>query len=288
MVVALIIHGGAGEWSKEDYEKSMLFLKSIAKEGISMLRRGDSSLDVVEYLISLMEDSMIFNAGLGAVTQADGEARMDASIMTSDLRAGAVASVRRIKNPIKLARRVLEWGRHVLLVGEGAELFAWSLGFKPYLVRNEERIKKWMKNQAKYFGKTYGELIISSKEGDTVGAVAIDKGGTITAGTSTGGIVLSYPGRVGDTPLIGAGTYANAFAGASATGIGEYIIKICMSKSVVDKVKNGEEVTKASISVVKELEEIGGRGGIITLDKDGNCGFHYNTSYMPTVCEKYL
>jgi len=225
--------------------------------------------------VVVLEDNPLFNAGTGSTLNNLGNIEMDAAIMQGQsLRAGAVAAVSSVKNPIKLARRVMEDGRHVLLAGEGASLFARQLGFPECqtdaLVVEREK-KRW-----------------ASKHG-TVGCVAFDAKGDLAVGTSTGGIFDKLPGRVGDSPLIGCGTYADDYGAASCTGHGEAIIRLLLAKRAVDYLRQGAEPSTAANMAVGDLadERIGGTGGIILIDRWGKVGYARNTTHMPVCVIKF-
>jgi beta-aspartyl-peptidase (threonine type) len=276
---AIIVHGGA--WKiPEVVEKPCLEGVDIAaKLAMNSLLDDNSALGAVEVAVRCMEDNLIFDAGVGSVLNAEGEIELDAAIMDgSSLNAGAVAAVKNIRNPISLARRVMEKSNHVFLVGEGANKFATLEGFGKFdgLVVKRE-IDRWKKLREEY----KGTMKFSDKNG-TVGAVAIDSDGNIAAATSTGGIPFKLPGRVGDSCLIGCGLYAdNQGGGVSATGYGESIIKIALSKVVCELLGKGLTAQKAAEESIRRLErKINGRGGVIVLDKKGNIGISYNTPKM--------
>ena len=276
---AIIVHGGA--WKiPEDMEKPCLEgVEEAAKVAMNRLLDDNSALDAVEVAVKCIEDNPIFDAGVGSVLNTEGEIELDAAIMDGHtLDAGAVAAVRDIRNPISLARKVMENSNHVFLVGEGANKFAALQGFEKFdgpVVKKE--LERWKKLHEKYSG-----TMKFSAENGTVGAVAIDAYGNIAAATSTGGIPFKLPGRVGDSSLIGCGLYAdNKIGGVSATGHGESIIKIALSKVVCELLGKGLTVQKAADESVKRLErKIKGRGGVIVLDRKGNVGISYNTPKM--------
>ena len=229
----IVVHGGAGVMSGLSEERQQEIHKKIQEtvsQAYEILEKGGSSLDAVELAVSMLEDSPLFNAGRGSVYNSDEVQEMDASIMDGKNRlSGAVASVTSVKNPIKLARKVAEETEHVLLMGEGAERFAKDIGVdiveKDYFY-NEERLKR-LRNSKKKISK----LNESTDKIGTVGAVALDKNGNISAATSTGGMTNKMPGRVGDSPIIGSGTWAqNGVCGVSSTGHGEFFIKyqVCL------------------------------------------------------------
>jgi beta-aspartyl-peptidase (threonine type) len=276
---ALVLHGGAGNMNfqsvPEPYqEKFKHALDSALQLGLDVLKVGGASIDAVEVVIRCMEDNPLFNAGKGAVFTSEGKNELDASIMTGqDLNAGAVAGVTDIKHPISAARAVMEQSEHVMMAGHGASVFAEQAGLEmvdPSYFYTKNRFESYQKAVAK------------EKHG-TVGCVALDKAGNLCAGTSTGGMTNKKYGRIGDSPIIGAGTYANnATCGVSATGHGEYFIRwtVAHQISVLMQYK-GYDVERAAREVVeKTLVEEGGSGGVICLDKYGRPAMVTNTSGM--------
>jgi len=281
---AVVVHGGAWKIPKDLEKPCLEGVERAAKLAMDCLLDDNSALDAVEAAVKCMEDNPTFDAGVGSVLNAEGEIELDAAIMDGKtLNAGAVAAVRNIKNPISLARRVMEHSNHVFLVGEGANKFAKLQGFEKFdgLVVKRE-LERWKKLREKY----RGTMKFSDQNG-TVGAVAMDAQGNIAAATSTGGTPFKLPGRVGDSCLIGCGLYAdNLIGGVSATGYGESIIKIVLSKVVCELLGKGLTAQKAAEEGVKMLEKkINGRGGVIVLDKKGNVGIFYNT---PKMARAYL
>jgi len=284
----LVIHGGAGVVRKEmtpEKEKAVRAgLEKALQAGYSALKSGASSLDAVTRAIVVLEDDPNFNAGKGAVFNHDGRNELDASIMDgATLRAGAVANVHRIKNPIELARAVMEKSEHVMLIEEGAEKFAQSIGMHlvdPKYFYTEERWKAMQQALDEEKAKT-AEPGKTPHHG-TVGAVALDSKGNLAAGTSTGGMTNKRFGRVGDSPIIGAGTYADARCAVSATGWGEYYIRATAARDICARVEfRGDELKKAADEVVLGvIPKLGGDGGVIALDKDGNIAMPFNTDGM--------
>ena len=280
----IVVHGGAGVLSNLSTEKQLEIENKVKNTLISaykILENGGSSMDAVEFAVSEFEDSSLFNAGKGSVYNADEVQEMDASIMNGkDRSAGAVASVKTIKNPIKLARKVLEETNHILLVGEGAEIFAKNIGEtivdKSYFY-SEKNLKRLYKAKKKLITKN----IIEDRIG-TVGAVALDKDGNIAAATSTGGMTNKMPGRVGDTPIIGSGTWAqNDVCGVSSTGHGEFFIKYQVAKEVCTRMEYlNETLDKASSDIIQDLSKIDARGGVIAIDKNANISMPFNTDGM--------
>ena len=280
----IVVHGGAGVLSNLSTEKQLEIENKVKNTLISaykILENGGSSMDAVEFAVSEFEDSSLFNAGKGSVYNADEVQEMDASIMNGkDRSAGAVASVKTIKNPIKLARKVLEETNHILLVGEGAEIFAKNIGEtivdKSYFY-SEKNLRRLYKAKKKLITKN----IIEDRIG-TVGAVALDKDGNIAAATSTGGMTNKMPGRVGDTPIIGSGTWAqNDVCGVSSTGHGEFFIKYQVAKEVCTRMEYlNETLDKASSDIIQDLLKIDARGGVIAIDKNANISMPFNTDGM--------
>ena len=296
---AIVIHGGAGTILKSNMtdEKEAIYiakLKEAIKVGYRILENGGTSLDAVEKTINILEDSPLFNAGKGAVFTNNETNELDASIMTGhDLNAGAIAGVKNIKNPISAARIVMTNSNHVLLSGDGASEFAQEQGLEivdPEYFYTEkrfqslQRIKEKEKVKLDHDGKSafYNEEIKDSKYG-TVGCVALDRHGNITAGTSTGGMTNKRWNRIGDSPLIGAGTYANnSTCGVSSTGWGEYFIRgmVAYDISALMDYKNYSLKQAAQEVIQNKLTNLGGTGGIVAVDKNGNMVFEFNTAGM--------
>lgn len=284
---SLIIHGGAGaledlkyEASEDDFKQSIL---KILASGRERLERGDRALDVVEHCANLLENDPYYNAGKGSVLNENGQVEMDAAIMNgSDLMAGAVTCVKNIKNPISLARQVLEQGDHVMLAGEGANEFAklHAVEIRPddYFI-TPNRIQQLKEAQAA------GRIVldhekIKQKLG-TIGAVARDIHGNLAAATSTGGLVNKRWGRVGDTPVVGAGVFADdETCAVSATGYGEQFLRTVLSKTVSDyvyfKAMNATEAAEAGIRYL--VDKVNGEGGVIVIDSNGKCAAAQSTS----------
>jgi beta-aspartyl-peptidase (threonine type) len=281
--VSLIVHGGAWDIPPDLLEAHKSGCKAALLEGWAILHAGGHALDAVEIAIRQLEDNPSLNAGTGAALNAEGQIELDAGIMVGNgLRAGAVAAVQNIKNPISLARRVLE-SEHILLVGRGASLFAKEVGIakcsrKDLLVERELRLWHAAKRDTTLCSQnTYG-----APKADTVGAVAIDHWGDIVAGNSTGGSPSKHPGRVGDSPLVGCGIYAdNNLGGAACTGWGESIIRVAMAKTAVDLLGDERPVQEAAALAVQILEEkVTGLGGLIMIDHEGEIGYAFNTPVM--------
>ncbi len=284
--VAIVIHGGAGTIRKatmkpEVEERYRKELTDALMAGYTILKNNGSSLDAVEAVIRLMEDSPIFNAGKGAVFTHEGTNELDASIMEgAGLKAGAVAAVKHIRNPISLARMVMERSKHVMLVGDGAEAFAKQQGVDTVPQSYFHTQRRWEELQ-KAIQLEKGVDSVSDKHG-TVGCVALDSRGTIAAGTSTGGITNKRFGRVGDSPIIGAGTYAdNRTCGVSATGDGEYFIRAGVARSVAAMMAyRNLSVQAACDSAMAAVGALGGTGGVLAIDRNGQIGISFNTEGM--------
>ena len=286
---SLTIHGGAGaledlkhEASAAEFDRSII---TILERGRERLAAGDSALEVVEYCVTLLEDDRLYNAGCGSVLNADGKVEMDAALMDGkDLRAGAVAGIRNIKNPIALARRVLERGEHVLLMGEGALEFAHFCEVETYpddYFITPARIQQLAEAQAAGRMTLDHEKIKPSQKLGTVGAVARDLQGNLAAATSTGGLVNKRWGRVGDTPVIGAGVFAdNETCAVSATGYGEQFLRTVLAKTISDFVQfrgmDAEAAAQAGIEYL--VAKVNGIGGVIVIDSAGRCAAAQSTS----------
>ena len=303
--IALAIHGGAGtmqraNMSAEQEAEYRAKLKEALQAGYQVLEQGGTSLDAVEAAIQLMEESPLFNAGKGAVFTNDGKNELDAAIMDGQThQAGAVAGISHVKSPIAAARAVMEASPHVMMVGAGAEQFAQEQGLEmvepSYFFTDKrhqqlEQIKATEKQELDHSGsnktnkkQSYLDQHFPDRKFGTVGAVAVDKEGNLAAATSTGGMTNKRYGRVGDVPIIGAGTYAdNATAAISATGHGEYFIRSVVAYDITALIKyRGMSLQEAADEVVKKkLVETGGDGGVIAVDAQGNIAMPFNTSGM--------
>ncbi|HRO86202.1 MAG TPA: isoaspartyl peptidase/L-asparaginase [Niabella sp.] len=292
----LVIHGGAGTILKSGMtpEKEKAYrsgLEQALMAGYNKLKQGKSGLDAVQAAINVLEDNPLFNAGKGAVFTHDGKNELDASIMDGKtLKAGAVAGVTVIKNPIDAARAVMEKSEHVMMVGKGAEIFAKQSGLaivKPKYFYTEERwkgLQNAIKEEKMKLDHSYhpsGTGYPDFKFG-TVGAVALDNDGNLAAGTSTGGMTNKRYGRVGDAPIIGAGTYANnKTAAVSCTGWGEFFIRSVVAYDLSAMMEyKGATVQQAGDAVIKKVGDLGGDGGLISIDRKGNISMPFNTAGM--------
>ncbi len=285
MKFGMVIHGGAGTIERGDMtpEKEKSYregLEQALKAGYDVLARGGSSLDAVESAVRLLEDNPLFNAGKGAVFTHEGTNELDASIMDGrTLNAGAVAAVKHIRNPISLARLVMEKSPHVMLVGEGAEAFGKRMGVPFVEQKYFYTDQRWRELER---AKASPSPASDKDRHGTVGAVALDKSGNLAAATSTGGITNKEFGRVGDSPIIGAGTYAsNETCAVSCTGDGEYFIRVGVAREVSAMMKYKRvPVAEAARAALAEVERLGGTGGLIAIDKEGNFTLQFNTSGM--------
>jgi len=317
MPISLIVHGGAWDIPDDEVAEHQAGCRAALDAGWLVLERGGAALDAVEAAVRVLEDAPIFDAGVGSVLNRDGDVELDAAIMDGpSLRSGAVAAVRRVRNPITLARRVLE-SQVILLVGPGAERFAESVGI-PFcdpaeliVERERGRWQELLKQEdfrsQDAFGAKQGDTARGREgegakanspgapslprslapsplvnPGDTVGCVALDRAGRLAAGTSTGGTANKLPGRVGDSPLIGAGLYAdNLTGGCSTTGWGESIMKVLLAKAATDLIGAGHDPMAAAQQAIDILaRRVGGLGGCILLDSTGRIGFAFNTPRM--------
>ena len=294
----IVVHGGAGMWRTERRSAGLAGVKEAARAGFDILRAGGSALDAVESAVMEMENNDVFNAGRGSTLTIDKRIEMEASIMDGKtLNAGAVGLLKNIKNPIRLARVVMETTDHVFVTGEGAEKLAELFNLETANPLTELRVRYWRELKEKLMR---GELNYLSKLREfvkshpqlfdlgTVGAVALDRDENVAAATSTGGFSLKFPGRIGDSPLIGCGTYADNEAGASSTtGIGEIAIKLVLAKRACDFMQNGktaQETAESSIKLVNRRMQ-GGSMGLITVDMAGRIGAAHNS---PNLCWAYM
>ena len=272
----LVVHGGSGMYSGLTKARAKAYKEGIDAAlvtGYKILEKGGTSLDAVTTVVTILEDLPQFNAGKGAVYTSAEVQEMDASIMDGATgKGGAVASVSHIKNPILLSRAVMEKSEHVMLVSKGAEQFALSVGIElidPSYFYSEKNLNRVRKNK-------------KDKKMGTVGAVALDKNGNLSAATSTGGRSNKMPGRVGDSPILGAGTWAqNGLCAVSGTGQGEYFMRLLTAADVCKLMEYSNlSLDKSSHLVIKKLTEAGGEGGIISLDSKGNISTPFNTEGM--------
>ncbi len=289
-----MIHGGAGTLDNvKDQKTAVRYLESLRRvleHGREVMQLGGSALQAVEACASLLEDDPLFNAGYGSVLNEDGKVEMDAAIMDGrDVSAGAVAAIDAIANPIQLARLVLSESEHVMLIGEGALRFADHCGMPRaletyfYTPERIEQLKQAKRKHKLMLDHDDAEEDSEDQKYGTIGAIARDPQGNLAAATSTGGIVNKRIGRVGDSPLVGAGVYAdNETCAASATGYGEDFMRTVISKTISDfiymKEMNANQATKAGIDYL--IRKVKGRGGLIVIDKHGNCASGFTTKKM--------
>jgi beta-aspartyl-peptidase (threonine type) len=279
---SIVVHGGTGEWP-ENREAAVAGVRAAAELGWKMLDEGRTALDVIEAATRVLEDDPVFDAGRGSFMNTAGGVELDAIVMDGEtLRTGAVAAIRNVANPVSVARLVMERTPHNLLVGEGARAFAKAMSVplvpEEYLLVDQE-FEKW---QALHRNGGTRRTVDEPGKG-TVGVVARDVNGNIAVATSTGGTPNKMPGRVGDSPLIGCGAYAdNLLGGASGTGLGETLMKVVMSKSVCDLMGQGLDAQQAAEQAVRRLDDprIKGWGGVIALDSQGRVGIAFNAPRM--------
>jgi L-asparaginase / beta-aspartyl-peptidase len=291
----LAIHGGAGTILKEnmtpELEKAYTEkLNEALEKGYAILAKNGTAIEAVEATIKVLEDSPLFNAGKGSVFTSEGKNEMDAAIMDgSNMKAGSVAGVKTIKNPIAGARMVMEKSEHVMLSGDGADAFAKKMGLEIVDQKYFYDEKRWKQLQDVLNAEKKAEPVkdidpsIKDKKHGTVGCVALDKNGNLAAGTSTGGMTNKKYGRIGDAPIIGAGTYANNNTCAvSCTGHGEYFIRYTVAGSVSAMMEYGKAKlpVAANTMIKKVLVKAGGEGGLIAIDKDGNVTMPFNSAGM--------
>ena len=289
MESTIVVHGGAGAWdvSVERLDKAVAACVAAIQAGQAILRSGGPALDSVEAAVRVLEDSPVLDAGRGSYLNAAGQIEMDALIMDgANMELGAIAAVQGVMNPISLARLVMTNSHHNFLVGKGAEAFANTHEFPRCALSD-----LLTEDQLALFNQLTGEVNDNSRDidlhpeqlGDTVGAVALDQAGNLAAATSTGGTPRKQPGRVGDSPLVGSGAYAdNWTAAVSATGDGEALMKVLVSKQVCDYIADGlstQKACEASIDILKD--RVNGKGGLIAVDIRGRIGIAYNTEAMP-------
>ena len=295
----IVVHGGAGNWPEERSEPGLKGVQRSAKTGFEILRTGGSAMDSVTEAVANMEDDGLFNAGYGSSLNIEKKVEMDASIMDGKtLQAGAVALLRDIKNPVRFARLVMEKTDHVFIAGEGADKLAKVFKVQRRNPVTQQRLEQY--NQQKKLlleGKTglprVMELIKANpslQTMDTVGAVALDKDGNLAAATSTGGYALRLSGRIGDSPLIGCGNYADNTTGAcSATGIGEIAIRLVLAKTVCNNLEKGDTAQKATVQAIKlvntKMPGPYNSMGLIAVDKHGRIGAAHNS---PNICWAYM
>ncbi len=273
----IIGHGGAGGINYPQRRRKGL-IKAVSI-GYGILTQGGSSLCAVEKAVEILEDTTVFNAGTGSSLNLKGVVEMDASIMTSEPRFGAVAALKNVKNPIKVARLVMEKTDHLLLCGEGAIKFARLMGLRYYNPKTKEKQRVWRRKLRNFKSSYFKKLKDIADLYGTVGVVAIDDNGLISAATSSGGITMRIPGRVGDTPIIGAGTYADKNAAVSATGHGEAIMRNMLAFRAVSLMAR-YPVRTAGMRIIDYANKCDCKCGLVGIDKKGNILCVYNTKAM--------
>ena len=287
----MIVHGGAGNWPKNKHAIGLTGVRKAATRGFQILLQGRSAIQAVEAAVIEMEDNPIFNAGKGSTLNLAGKVEADAGIMDGKtLRGAGVALLHHVKNPISLAKLVMEKTDHALLAGKTAERLGEAYGLRVANLRTPERVRQW--KQAKheletrsvnYFPKNL--KLLQDKRGsflrDTVGALALDQKGNLAAADSTGGVSLKLPGRIGDSPILGAGLYAdNRLGAATATGVGEIAMRLVVSKSVCDAML-ALSAQRAASKTVRDVTRLAGKGlGIVSLDRKGRYGIAHNTPHL--------
>ena len=294
MTIALIVHGGAGSWRPGSDADAIFGTIAAVAAGRKILEAGGSAIDAASAAAVVLEDNPIFNAGTGAVLNIDGFVEMDACVMVSDkAQIGAVSAIQRVKNPILVARQVMDETDHVMLAGEGAQRFARVMGHADHDPITPERRADWQDKKSKlqiavgadgkgamkirHFLQSHPEYA-----GGTIGAVALDARGVLCACTSTGGVTMKLVGRVGDTPLPGAGTYASKFAASSATGTGEYVIRALACRQISDNVERGMSLSASIDAVLQGMgRDFDADVGFIGIDANGNAVGAHRTPHMP-------
>jgi L-asparaginase / beta-aspartyl-peptidase len=291
MPIALIAHGGAGNWRPGSEDDAVDAIQAAVEKGRGVLRAGGSALDAVCATVVALEDNPIFNAGTGAVLNFDGFCELDASVMVSrDACIGAVAALQRVKNPILVARKVMEETDHVMLAGEGAQRFARVMGFPDYDPITPARRDDWQ-DKRKRVDEVLGKHSLKMRRflkdhpeyaGGTVGAAAVDKDGILAAATSTGGVTMKLVGRVGDSPLAGAGNYASSHVAASATGTGEFVMRALAARAISEAVQRGAPLARAMAEVLDGLRrDYQADVGMIAVDSAGTPVAQHLTRDMP-------
>jgi L-asparaginase / beta-aspartyl-peptidase len=287
----IIVHGGAGTWPKEKQAAGLAGVRRAATRGFQVLEKGGPAIQAVEAAVIELENNRVFNAGRGSSLNFVGEVEADAGIMDGRTRRGAgIALVRRVKNPIRLARIVMEKTDHALLAGFSAERLGEAFGLPKANLRLPERVVEWKRakrelEQGKLAYFPRNRRVIRSKGqaflGDTVGALAMDNLGDLAAADSTGGVLLKLPGRIGDSPILGAGLYAdNRTGAATATGLGEIAMRLVVSKSACDAM-SALTAQRAATQTVSNVTKLAGRGlGLVTLDHKGRIGVAHNTQHL--------
>jgi beta-aspartyl-peptidase (threonine type) len=285
---SIIVHGGSGS-VPPDAAVRQAACDRAADAAFAILQRGGTALDAVEHAICVLEDDPSLNAGTGSDLQADGVVRMDASLMGSDGRAGAVAQVPGLRNPIRLARYILEQDAHIMVCGPEALKLGQQIGLESGPLATEAKIAWWREHldgpgrRLDYAAMAEAWKRSNAERLGTVGAVAVDSEGRLMAGTSTGGTALCYPGRIGDTPVIGAGTFCTRLAGVSMTGLGERMMVLLSAKRFCDVVHSGLSIDRAARVTIEEIGTLThGVAGLIAVDLNGGIVSMHDTPFMVT------
>jgi beta-aspartyl-peptidase (threonine type) len=292
MAIALIAHGGAGNWRPGSEQDAIDGLAAAVAAGRTLLRDGGNALDAVCATVVMLEDNPIFNAGTGGVLNFDGFVELDASVMVGrDKRFGAVSGLQRVKNPVLVARRVMEETDHAFLTGEGAQRFARVMGFADHDPVTPARRADWEDKKAHLDQVLAGDRSLRMRKflkehpeyaGGTVGAAAVDRHGVLAAATSTGGVTMKLVGRVGDSPLPGAGNYATEHVAASATGTGEFVLRSLSTRVIAEQVARGAALDDAVAHALQELRrDFDADVGIIAVDRGGVPVARHLTRDMP-------
>jgi L-asparaginase / beta-aspartyl-peptidase len=294
MTIALIVHGGAGTWRPGSDGDALGGIRRAVAAGRAIVEAGGSALDAACAAAVVLEDEPVFNAGTGAVLNFDGYVEFDACVMTSqDKGIGAVSAMQRVKNPILVARQVMEHTDHVMLAGDGATRFARAMGHVDYDPITAARLADWRDKKQKLEIDVGQDQAASRKiraflqshpeyAGGTIGAVALDADGNLCAATSTGGVTMKLAGRVGDTPLPGCGTYASPFAAVSATGTGEYVVRAFAGRQIADHVERGLDLETSINTVIRQMQrDFNADVGFIAVDRGGNVLGAHCTAHMP-------
>ena len=291
MTIGLIAHGGAGNWRPGSEEDAIEGMRAAVVDGRKVLTGSGSALDAVCATVVALEDNPIFNAGTGAVLNLDGFCELDACVMeSSEERVGAVSGLQRVKNPILVARKVMEETDHVMLTGEGAQRFARVMGFPDHDPITVDRRKDWQ-NKREHMDEVLGKHALRMRKflkdhpeyaGGTVGAAAVDSLGVLAAATSTGGVTLKMVGRVGDSPVPGAGNYASPWVAASATGTGEFVLRTLATRAISDSVRQGATLAAAMRAMLDQLgRQFDADVGFIAVDRNGTTVAAHRTRDMP-------
>jgi beta-aspartyl-peptidase (threonine type) len=290
-VIALIAHGGAGSWRPGTEEEAVEGMRAAVAAGREILGGAGTALDAVCATVVALEDNPIFNAGTGACLNIDGFCELDACVMEgTGHRAGAVSALQRVRNPVLVARKVMEETDHVMLAGEGALRFARAMGFGDHDPVTPARRKDWQE-KLDSIGNAPSRRSLKNREflrkhpeysGGTVGAVALDANGVLAAATSTGGVTLKMVGRVGDTPIPGAGNYASSHVAASATGTGEFVMRALATRAISEAVEHGATLAQAVRGILDGMgREFDADVGVIAVDRSGVTAAGHRTPAMP-------